>query len=66
MDKPVVRIISVFGSLFVAMVALMAVLKIFGVVDTSMLRESLAKIAAAFGVLLLAAVALLGIQSINK
>ena len=66
MDKPFVRIVSVFAALFVAMVALMAVLRIFNVVDTDMLKTSIVKIAAVVGVLIGATAVITGIQSVNK
>lgn len=66
MDKPFVRIVSVFVALFVAMVALMAVLRIFNVVDTEMLKSSTIKIAAVVGVLTAATAVITGIQGLTK
>ena len=66
MDKPLARIAGVFASLFVVMVALLFILRIFDVVDGEMLKTGVVKIAAALVVLVVATGVIVGLQSTLK
>ena len=66
MNKTILKMGSIFASLFVLTIALMAILTIFDVMELETVKQSALKIGSSLLVLLIASGLIAAIQSANK